>query len=129
MTKEINPNYIPYPELAGVIKMIQEAKGSNSFTACIYLTDSMLNTPLEEIELSVRAYNCLRRAGHSTIGDVWNYGANRDNLKRIRNCGKTTINDIYVRFMVHQYRVLSDAGKRDYLKLLIERNGLELDKL
>ena len=30
----------------------------------------MYETPIEELELTVRAYNCLKRAGINTIGDL-----------------------------------------------------------
>ena len=49
----------------------------------------MIDNSIENINLSVRAYNCLKRAGAETIEDM----AMID-LNSLRNCGKKTIKEI-----------------------------------
>ena len=54
-----------------------------------YLNDSF-NIPLEELDLSVRSFNCLRRAGYNTITDVITVLQTEDGsrtIKGIRNLG------------------------------------------
>lgn len=44
-----------------------------------------LDTPIEDLDLSVRSYNCLWRAGHRTLGDVLKL--KYEDLMKIRNLG------------------------------------------
>lgn len=51
-----------------------------------------LETPIEEIEFSVRAYNCLKRAGIHTVQDLINKKENEVN--KIRNLGKKSLKEV-----------------------------------
>lgn len=54
-----------------------------------------LNSDIVELSLSVRSYNCLKRAGCSTIGDVIRIIDEDENgLKRIRNLGSRSEEEI-----------------------------------
>jgi hypothetical protein len=44
-----------------------------------------LDTPIEDLDLSIRSYNCLWRAGHRTLGDVLKL--KYEDLMKIRNLG------------------------------------------
>lgn len=46
--------------------------------------------PIEELQLSIRSYNCLKRAGIHTLGAL----AGIDDLSRIRNMGRKNIQEI-----------------------------------
>ena len=48
--------------------------------------------PIEELDLNVRAYNCLIRAGINTIDELVNY--KRTDLFRVRNLGVGTLKHI-----------------------------------
>lgn len=52
----------------------------------------VLQTDLDGLELSVRAYNCLYRAGIMTLGDIAR--STRQNLLSIRNLGVKTVDEI-----------------------------------
>lgn len=57
--------------------------------------DIFLNTEITELNLSVRAFNCLKRAGCHNIGDVLNYiGEDEQGLRKIRNLGKRSETEI-----------------------------------
>lgn len=58
---------------------------------------------LEELDWSVRAYNCLKRAGFNTLGDIFYFDQNQGNIEEpfrtqnwrsIRNLGKKTLIEI-----------------------------------
>ena len=50
---------------------------------------------IAELELSVRSYNCLRRAGCSTIGDVIDLiGEDGDGLLKVRNLGRKSLEEV-----------------------------------
>lgn len=62
----------------------------------IAATDIMI----EEMDLSVRAYNCLKRAGVRTLDDVIRLGSDR--LLEVRNLGKKCYDEI-VWILVNRY--------------------------
>ena len=51
-----------------------------------------LETPIEEIEFSVRAYNCLKRAGINTVQDLIN--RKEIEVTKIRNLGKKSLKEV-----------------------------------
>ena len=53
---------------------------------------SIFEMTLDEMELSVRSYNCLKRAGFDTVGDIANL--TDDELRKIRNLGEKSVNEI-----------------------------------
>lgn len=60
--------------------------------------DVVENKHIEELELSVRSYNCLCRAGLNTIGKVIEYDKNpKTSWMNVRNLGRKSIEEIRVR--------------------------------
>ena len=51
-----------------------------------------LETPIEEVEFSVRAYNCLKRAGIHTVQDLVN--KKEGEVTKIRNLGKKSLKEV-----------------------------------
>ena len=51
-----------------------------------------LETPIEEVEFSVRAYNCLKRAGIHTLQDLVN--KKEIEVTKIRNLGKKSLKEV-----------------------------------
>lgn len=51
-----------------------------------------LETPIEEVEFSVRAYNCLKRAGIHTVQDLVN--KKETEVNKIRNLGKKSLKEV-----------------------------------
>jgi DNA-directed RNA polymerase subunit alpha len=56
------------------------------------LAHGMENFPIEELELGVRSYNCLKRVGIETIGDLVSKSENE--LSAIPNFGKKSIEEV-----------------------------------
>ena len=53
------------------------------------------DTPIEEMELSVRAYNCLKRAGITKVGEVLKrMEKGEDEMLAIRNFGKKSLDEL-----------------------------------
>ena len=52
----------------------------------------VLRKTIEELDLSVRAYNCLKKAGINTVGDLVKY--KYQDLIKVRNLGKKTLKEI-----------------------------------
>lgn len=51
-----------------------------------------LETPIEEVEFSVRAYNCLKRAGIHTVQDL--VDKKESEVTKIRNLGKKSLKEV-----------------------------------
>jgi len=59
----------------------------------------MENFPIEELELGVRSYNCLKRVGIETIGDL--VSKTEDELGAIPNFGKKSIEEVKETLAAH----------------------------
>ena len=54
--------------------------------------ESELNTTIEELDLSLRSFNCLKRAGYDTVGDV--IDQTETELKTIKIFGKKSLEEV-----------------------------------
>ena len=51
-----------------------------------------LDMTIEELDLSVRAYNCLKRAGINTIGEL--VQRNQEDMMKVRNLGRKSLEEV-----------------------------------
>lgn len=62
------------------------------------------DTPIEELELSVRAYNCLKRAGITKVGEVLErLQKGKDEILAIRNFGQKSLDELMERLQAKGY--------------------------
>ena len=54
--------------------------------------EKVLEMPIEELELSVRSYNCLKRAGISTVEDLASKSG--ADMMKVRNLGKKSLDEV-----------------------------------
>lgn len=54
--------------------------------------ERVLEMPIEELELSVRSYNCLKRAGILTVEDLTN--KTEAHMMKVRNLGKKSLDEV-----------------------------------
>ena len=54
--------------------------------------EKILEMPIEELELSVRSYNCLKRAGIATVQDLAN--KTEADMMKVRNLGKKSLDEV-----------------------------------
>ena len=52
----------------------------------------ILEMPIEELDLSVRSYNCLKRAGINTVEDL--VQRNEEDMMKVRNLGKKSLEEV-----------------------------------
>jgi DNA-directed RNA polymerase subunit alpha len=74
----------------------------------IPLAHGMENFPIEELELGVRSYNCLKRVGIETIGDLVTKSENE--LGAIPNFGKKSIEEVKETLASHGLTLRGDDG-------------------
>ena len=54
--------------------------------------ERVLETSIEDLELSVRSFNCLKRAGISTVEDLTN--KSESDMMKVRNLGKKSLDEV-----------------------------------
>lgn len=54
--------------------------------------EKVLEMPIEELELSVRSYNCLKRAGIATVEDLAN--KSQEDMMKVRNLGRKSLDEV-----------------------------------
>ncbi len=54
--------------------------------------ERVLDMTIEELDLSVRSYNCLKRAGINTVGELIN--KTEDDMMKVRNLGKKSLEEV-----------------------------------
>ncbi|MCR4760546.1 MAG: hypothetical protein K5705_09830 [Oscillospiraceae bacterium] len=55
-----------------------------------HCADKLLDVTIEELELSIRSFNCLKRVGIHTLGDILMHG----DLSDIRNLGRRGVEEV-----------------------------------
>lgn len=77
--------------------------------------ETFLNTDITELNLGVRSFNCLKRAGCSTVGDVIRcMGENGLGLRQIRNLGTRSETEIIEKLQAHR-KQCAKVGQVDTL--------------
>ncbi len=89
----------------------------------VYINEGLNNTDLDALELSVRSNNCLKRAGYHSVGDLVEQVNGSDDLKKIRNCGKKSVDEIMANLLCYQYAALSAERRKQYLMRIVELNS------
>ena len=91
----------------------------------IYITEKLRTTELEALELSVRSSNCLHRAGYRTIGELVETIESSEDLKKIRNCGAKSIDEIMEQLFCYQYSQLASEKKIAYTNMVLKINQMD----
>ena len=81
-------------ELFGLAKELnEEAAGIEIGPAPVELAASNeLSTPIEDLDLTVRSYNCLKREGINTVSEL--IALSEDQLMNIRNFGSKSVDEV-----------------------------------
>jgi DNA-directed RNA polymerase subunit alpha len=72
------------------------------------LAHGMENFPIEELELGVRSYNCLKRVGIETIGDL--VVKTEAELAAIPNFGKKSVEEVKETLSAHGLTLRGDES-------------------
>ncbi|MCL6516896.1 DNA-directed RNA polymerase subunit alpha [Alicyclobacillus sp.] len=56
------------------------------------VADKTLDMPIEELDLSVRSYNCLKRAGINTVGELCS--RTEEEMMKVRNLGRKSLEEV-----------------------------------
>lgn len=74
---------------------------NRSYSTFAHKTDEMSEKDIIELELSVRSYNCLKRARINTIGDLVHFASDDEKwFLKVRNLGRRSHEDIVERVKI-----------------------------
>ena len=72
-------------------------------------------TPIEDLELTVRAYNCLKRAGITQVGEILEkMKKGQDEILAIRNFGQKSLDELMERLDQKGYLEMLDDDIRNF---------------
>ena len=54
--------------------------------------DRLMEMPIDELDLSVRSFNCLKRAGINTVRELTN--KTDEDMMKVRNLGKKSLEEV-----------------------------------
>ncbi len=100
---------------------LHEKKGGK-FKFRMHMTQEMSESSIEALELSVRSFNSLKRAGFNTVGEVVDAISAGMEIKGIRNCGSKSVREIMEHLFLYQYNSLPADKKDDYLAEVVKMN-------
>lgn len=106
--------------LATGMEQIRKNTGRVRFP--VYSSTEFDALDIEQLELSARANNCLRRVDIHTIGDLVDRVESENGLNKIRNCGKTSVTEIMLSLLCFQYERLSTEQRKRYVARIRELN-------
>lgn len=110
-------------EIMNGIKGVElKRKPGGKFHFPMYMTQSMKDRSIEDMDLSARAYHCLKRAGYNTIGELTQAVSDGMALKSIRNCGITSAMEIMSSLFLFQYNMLPAEQRYEYLVDVVKAN-------
>ena len=113
-------------EEIGLVETLNNFFGNN-IKVSIPFSKMSSDTPIDELDFSVRASNCLHRSGRITIGDVIDV-INNEELAHYRNIGKKTVSEIKTKLLVYGYYKLNNIEKKSFWYDFLERNYIARER-
>lgn len=95
-----------YRQKFAELEKISDEHGLNAIPEEV-ISDARRKTlamPVEDLGLSVRAYNCVRRAGCATVKDMITMFPTYEDAMKIRNLGRKSLDEVSAR--LREYRVV-----------------------
>ena len=108
-------------EKYGLINVIHKTFG-NYARMNLGFTKKICDVPVEELSLSVRGFNVLKRSNLNTIGDVID-AMNEKKLMTLRNLGEKTSREIKAKIVDFGYNALSEQDKKEFLLEIVKLNS------
>ena len=78
------------------------------------IPQSVYETPIEDLDLSVRAYNCLKRAGITQVGEIIErLRRGEEEMLTIRNFGAKSLNELKTKLQEHGFLQYVNAEQEE----------------
>lgn len=121
----MNSNYVmtlfESAEKIGLISTL--APFGNDIKISIPLSQKFCDKSIDDMDLSVRASNGLKRSGAMTVRELTDTIMSEKGLDTVRNLGKKSISEIKTKLLYLAYNELSDKEKQAFWNKFIELNS------
>ena len=121
----MNNNYVSSlvesAEKIGLVSTL--AAFGNGIKVNIPLSQKLCDRSIDDMDLSVRASNGLKRSGAMTIRELTDTIMSEKGLETVRNLGKKSISEIKTKLLYLAYIDLNDNEKIAFWKKFIELNS------
>ena len=103
-------------------------KNRKLFHFHVMFTNEQMEQGVDVLDLSQRAYNCLRRNNIYTLGDLVNgvktngEETSKRRLLKFRNLGRKTSEEILLKMFYYQFMVLPEKRKNEYMQEVVLSN-------
>lgn len=114
-------NLIDMERRFGLIETLYQTFGT-SLKVNVAFSKKSCDSSIDELNLSVRSYNALKRAGISTISDLI-VRLNDGKVKNVRNLGTKSFSEIQTKILAYGFEQLSEVEKSEFFARLIESNA------
>lgn len=122
MTKQ-NENYGVMNEIFNSIEGVDlHEKKSGRFYYTMHLTAKLEEADIEVLDLGVRAYHGLKRAGFNTVGELVKAISGGEDIRRIRNCGAKSYSEIMERLFLYNLFNIPEGKREQFILETIEKN-------
>lgn len=108
-------------ERKGLVNAVYEFFGIRA-RINLKFTEKVCNALIEELDLSVRGYNVLKRNGMNTVGEVID-AINEKRMISLRNLGEKTLREIKTKIVNFGYTAMSEGEKKTFLSEVIRMNA------
>lgn len=120
--KEIIKTLLDADQEFGLVPLLHRIYGKN-VKIKIGFSESVCRASIDELSLSVRSHNALRRAGIATLGDLIER-LNEGDLKSIRNLGAKSFSEIQTKMLQFGFDRLTEAEKAKFFADLLDNNPI-----
>ena len=121
MNKKLNANeLVKQSEQNGFIQTVYSEFGK-TVDVSIPISEKDMNTDIADLNLSVRAFNGLKRRGVSTVRDLVEIIENGD-LPCVRNLGRLSVSEIKTLLLNYCFNQLTEGEKLLFFQKLIDKN-------
>lgn len=121
----MNSNYVmtlfESAEKIGLISTL--APFGNDIKISIPLSQKFCDKSIDDMDLSVRASNGLKRSGAMTVRELTDTIMSEKGLDTVRNLGKKSISEIKTKLLFLAYNELNDKEKQAFWNEFIELNS------
>ena len=84
------------------------------------MASKIYETPVEELELTVRAYNCLKRAGITQVGEILEkLRKGQDEILAIRNFGQKSLDELMEKLEEKGYLDVLNEEDEDLSSIIV----------
>lgn len=95
----------------------------NNIKISIPLTRVFCDKSVDELDLTVRSLNGLKRCGAMTVGELTDIIMSDGGISKVRNLGKKSISEIKTKLLNLAYNDLNDKERLEFWHKFIELNA------